>query len=138
MLFCSRTATRLVAALLFMATAVAAANFTITVFQPASYTLTPTAADQMAALSSAIQQASAAGSDLLVCPELYHSGYNLNLRSLAEPRNGPSFMIVASLARKYNQGVQSQHSVDVCRIGCIAYHGVRLGCLVYSPGCTGH
>jgi predicted amidohydrolase len=102
MLFCSRTATRLVAALLFMATAAAAKNFTITVFQPASYTLTPTAADQMAALSSAIQQASAAGSDLLVCPELYHSGYNFNLRSLAEPRNGPSFMIVASLARKYN------------------------------------
>ena len=107
MLVCSR-AQFVVAALLFIATATAVAastlpdNFTITVFQPASFTLTPTAADHMAALSAAIQQASAAGSDLLVCPELYNSGYNLNLRSLAEPRNGPSYTIVANLARKYN------------------------------------
>ena len=87
------------------ATASLPANFTVTVFQPASYTLTPTPASHMAALTAAIREASAAGSDLLVCPELYNAGYNYGIQLQAEPRDGPSYKVVAALALTYSINV---------------------------------
>ena len=60
------------------------AAFTVTVFQPASYSLTANVSEQLAALRVALAAASAAGSNLLVCPELYAQGYGLSAPFAAE------------------------------------------------------
>ena len=59
-----------------------ALNYThlnVTMFQPSPHTLTPTKEYNLNLLESAAINASAAGSQLLILPELFLSGYNLNL-----------------------------------------------------------
>src|SRR6478609_4759280 len=54
-------------------------------------------------LAGAAQHASAAGVALLICPEMYLTGYNIGTdaaRRLAEPSDGPSAQAVAEMARK--------------------------------------
>jgi predicted amidohydrolase len=76
--------------------------FTVTVFQPVSTTLTPKVADHMAALQVAVQAAAAAGSDMVVCPELYATGYTASAVLHAEPRHGPSYTAAQRFARESN------------------------------------
>lgn len=78
------------------------ATFTVSVFQPAVYTLTPTRAEQYAALRVAMSSAASAGSSVLVCPELYSGGYNPLAAFEGEPRGGPSFTAAAALAAEFN------------------------------------
>jgi len=77
-------------------------QFTVTVFQPHLQSLTPGKEAQMAALANATAHAAAAGSDLLVCPELYLTGYNLLAVEEAEPRGGPSYAAASDLAKTHN------------------------------------
>jgi 5-aminopentanamidase len=52
-------------------------------------------------LTRVVEHASAAGADLLICPEMYLTGYNIGTdaaRRLAEPRDGPSAHAVAEMA----------------------------------------
>lgn len=79
--------------------------FGITVFQPKMTTLTPTKASQLAALNTAAAAAGAAGSLVLVVPELYLTGYNLAAVNGAEPANGPSFQAVRQIAAKHNVSI---------------------------------
>ena len=54
-------------------------------------------------LAGAAQHASAAGVALLICPEMYLTGYNIGTdaaRRLAEPSDGPSAQAVAEMARE--------------------------------------
>jgi len=54
-------------------------------------------------LARVVERASAAGVALLICPEMYLTGYNIGTdaaRRLAEPRDGPSANAVAEMARK--------------------------------------
>ena len=94
-------------ALLSAAAAAAAAaalppTFRITIFQPAAASLLPSKASLAAALRSAVAAAAAAGSSLLVCPELYSTGYNPAALLGGEPRGGPSYAAAAALAREFN------------------------------------
>ena len=77
-------------------------TFTITMFQPASYNLTPTRSEHLAALRGAMSSAAAAGSSLLLCPELYSTGYNPAAPFEGEPRGGPSYAAAGALAAEFN------------------------------------
>jgi predicted amidohydrolase len=77
----------------------------ITVFQPLMTTLTPSKADQLSRLTSAFQMAASAHSLVLIVPELYLTGYNLNAPFNAEPEDGPSIATVRSMAMQYNQSI---------------------------------
>lgn len=77
-------------------------TFTLTIFQPASFTLSPTRAEHLGALRGALSSAAAAGSSLLVCPELYSTGYNPAAAFEGEPRGGPSYAAAGALAAEYN------------------------------------
>jgi predicted amidohydrolase len=95
------------AAFLLLASFTAVANsyppsFTVSVFQPASFTLTPTKAQHMAGLHDALSNAAASGSSLLVCPELYNTGYNPTALFEGEPRGGPSYTAAGALAAQFN------------------------------------
>jgi omega-amidase len=48
------------------------------------------------------QQASAAGADLLVLPEMCASGFTMDADKFAEPPNGPSFRALAALASEHH------------------------------------
>lgn len=76
--------------------------FTVTVFQPHLQSLSPGKEAQLAALANATMHAAAAGSDLLVCPEMYLTGYNLLAVEEAEPRGGPSYAAASALAKAHN------------------------------------
>jgi predicted amidohydrolase len=56
----------------------------------------------MAALQVAVQAAAAAGSDMVVCPELYATGYTASAVLHAEPRHGPSYTAAQRFARESN------------------------------------
>ena len=77
-------------------------TFTLTVFQPASFTLSPTREQHLAALRIAMTSAAAAGSSLLVCPELYATGYNPLAAFEGEPRGGPTYSAAGALAAEFN------------------------------------
>lgn len=79
--------------------------FTLTVFQPQLTTLSPTKESQLAALETAVAAASAAHANLIVVPELYLTGYNLDAALAPEPRGGPSYSRVAAMARAHNISV---------------------------------
>jgi len=71
----------------------------VAIFQCAAGGLDPTR--RLAKLSAALDDPAGAAADLLVCPELFMSGYNVGdaLQRYAEPCNGPFAKAVASLAR---------------------------------------
>jgi len=56
----------------------------------------------MAALRDALSAAAEAGSNLLVCPELYSTGYNPTVPFEGEPRGGASFTQAGALAAEFN------------------------------------
>ena len=76
--------------------------FPLTVFQPVGASLLPSKPALAASLRAAAASASAAGSLLLVLPELYSTGYTPGAVLGAEPRGGPSYAAAASLAREFN------------------------------------
>lgn len=69
-------------------------HFNVTLFQPRPLSLTPTKDYQLNLLENAAKNASEAGAQLLMLPELYLSGYNFNLinTSYIEPILGPSIL----------------------------------------------
>ncbi len=58
-------------------------------------------AAQLASLAAAAGAAAGAGARIVVCPELYMTGYNIGarIRTLAEPQGGPFMAAVAGIAR---------------------------------------
>lgn len=94
---------------LFLATcyfhAANATLFNFTVFQPKVESLSPTKEYQLNLLRNGIIKAKKNYSQLIVLPELFLSGYNLNLlktQEFAETINGPSYNTVVSLANEFN------------------------------------
>lgn len=81
------------------------ASFQITVLQPKMTSLKVNKTAQLALLDSAAAAAAAAGSNVLVCPELYLSGYNLGVVHEHEVRGGPSYAAVQSMAVKHNVSI---------------------------------
>lgn len=77
-------------------------TFTLTVFQPKLTTLSPSIPSQLAALRDAAAAASAASSNLLVVPELYLTGYNLDAALSPEPHGGPHFTAASEIAAEFN------------------------------------
>ena len=77
----------------------------VAVFQSPSGGLA--AEDRLGRLGAAMAQAAADGAALLVCPELYMSGYNIGdaIPERAEPADGPFAMAAAGLARRHDIGV---------------------------------
>lgn len=63
--------------------------------------LTPNKSARLAELDVAAAAAAAANSNVLVVPELFLTGYNLEAPFVAEPIDGPSIAIAASIAVKY-------------------------------------
>ncbi|MCB5945681.1 carbon-nitrogen hydrolase family protein [Acidocella sp. KAb 2-4] len=57
-------------------------------------------AANLAALSGTARAAAAAGATLLLTPECWLSGYNVEGAAGAEPANGPAFTAIAALARE--------------------------------------
>jgi predicted amidohydrolase len=64
-------------------------------------------ADRLERLGSAMAEAAADGAGLLVCPELYMSGYNIGdaIMARAEAADGPFARAVATLARRHGIAV---------------------------------
>ncbi len=64
-------------------------------------------AANLAAVDGAAAEASHAGADLLVCPEMAVSGYNIGAlaRERAEPSDGPISVHVADTARRHNLAI---------------------------------
>lgn len=62
-----------------------------------------TVADRLDRLGAAMAEAAADGAGLLICPELYMSGYNVGdaMPARAEPADGPFAQAVAGLARRH-------------------------------------
>jgi predicted amidohydrolase len=77
----------------------------ISVFQSPSGSLG--VAERLERLSLAMASAASDGAGLLICPELYMSGYNIGkaLVERAEPANGPFAVSVADLARRHGIAV---------------------------------
>ena len=73
----------------------------IAVFQSPSGTLA--AGDRLATLDNAMRLAAADGAGLLICPELYMSGYNIGdaIAECAEKADGPFARAAAELARRH-------------------------------------
>ena len=69
-------------------------------FQPAASTSTTREA-HFAALRAAMASAAAANSSLLVCPELYSTGYSPAAPFEGEPRGGPSYAAAGALAAEF-------------------------------------
>lgn len=77
----------------------------VAIFQSPSGGLDPE--DRLDRLGAAMARASADGAELLVCPELYMSGYNIgdSIPERAEAADGPFAMAAAELARRHDIGV---------------------------------
>jgi predicted amidohydrolase len=76
-------------------------TFTLTVFQPATFSFAPTRAQQLAALRAAMASAAGANSSLVLCPELFSTGYNPTVPFEGEPRGGPSYTAAGALAAEF-------------------------------------
>lgn len=86
--------------------------FLVTVFQAQSSTLFANVSEQLTALRAALSAASAAGSDLLICPELYTTGYGLGAPLSAEPRGGRSYTAAAAMAAAANVALVYTYTED--------------------------
>ena len=77
----------------------------VAVFQSPSGGLV--AGDRLDRLGAAMAEAAADGAGLLICPELYMSGYNIGdaIPERAEAADGPFATAAAELARRHNIGV---------------------------------
>lgn len=62
-------------------------------------------AANLAALSHTVQTAQAAGARLLLCPECWLGGYNVDVAAGAEPADGPSAATIATLAREHGLAI---------------------------------
>ncbi|MDR3717879.1 MAG: carbon-nitrogen hydrolase family protein [Bryobacteraceae bacterium] len=62
-------------------------------------------AANLAALSRTARAAAAAGAELLLCPECWLGGYNVDVAAGAEPADGPSAATIAALAREHNLAI---------------------------------
>lgn len=80
-------------------------TFLLTVFQPRLSTLSPSPASQLQSLRDAAAAASAAHSNLLVVPELYLTGYNLDAALSPEPSGGPRFAEAGAIAAEHNVSI---------------------------------
>jgi predicted amidohydrolase len=98
------TALRAAAAMLGAASALAD-TFLLTVFQPKIDTLAPTIDSQMQSLARAAAEASAAHANLLVVPELFMTGYNLDAALASEPRNGTRYAAAGAIAAANNVSI---------------------------------
>ncbi|WP_213878580.1 carbon-nitrogen hydrolase family protein [Pseudomonas sp. dw_358] len=71
----------------------------------ALYQCLPRPLDVAGNLQRLEEQARAAKADLLVCPEMFLTGYNIGLQAasrLAEPADGPSMQRIAQMAREHD------------------------------------
>ena len=98
-------APRLASACFLVAALVIASGFQITIFQPRLTTLAPNKESQLTLLEAAAVEAAAAGSNVLVIPELYLTGYNLRAEFGAEVRGGPSYTRVQAMAVQHNVSI---------------------------------
>lgn len=87
------------------ATAAAPRTFILSVLQPRMTTLTPSVDDQLAALDAAAAAAAVAHSNLLVVPELYLTGYNIDAALAPEPRGGPRYAAAGAIAAAHNVSI---------------------------------
>ncbi|MBC8268894.1 MAG: carbon-nitrogen hydrolase family protein [Rhodospirillaceae bacterium] len=73
----------------------------VAIFQPVAREETPSA--RLDRLEAQLVEAGANAFDLLLCPELFLSGYDVGdkIREFAEPASGPSLARVGVLAKKY-------------------------------------
>jgi predicted amidohydrolase len=72
-------------------------------------------------------EAAGAGADLLICPEMFLSGYNIGAGAaahLAEPADGPAFATAAAIARK--AGLALLYGYPEQGAGGAVYNAVRL------------
>jgi len=74
----------------------------VAIFQPDARDDTPGA--RLERVEARLDEAGAGAYDLMLCPELYLSGYDVGprVRQCAEPADGPSLRHVAYLAEKYD------------------------------------
>jgi predicted amidohydrolase len=77
-------------------------SFLLTVFQHKLDTLAPTKDSQMQSLARAAAEASAAHANLLVVPELFLTGYNLDAVVVPEPRGGEHYAAAGKIAAANN------------------------------------
>lgn len=72
----------------------------VAIYQYAARPETP--AERVERLAGVVGNLYGKGTDLLICPELFTSGYNIGaaVRELAEPREGPALARLAKLARE--------------------------------------
>ena len=78
----------------------------VAIYQYAGRDETP--ADRVARLGSRLEALGAGTTDLVLCPELFLSGYNIGsslVRGRAEPVDGPSAKAIAELARRYRTAI---------------------------------
>jgi predicted amidohydrolase len=64
-------------------------------------------ADRIVRLAGVLEQLGAGTTDLVVCPELFLSGYNIGarVRDRAETSDGPSARAIAALARRFDTAI---------------------------------
>lgn len=108
-------------------------------------------AANLAALSRIAQAAAAAGATLLLCPECWLGGYNVDVAAGAEPADGPSATAIAAIARKHGLAIaygyaERAEGAIYNSATVIGPDGLRLGhyrkthlfgdfeCQTYSPG----
>jgi 5-aminopentanamidase len=73
----------------------------VAIYQPTAREETPSA--RLDRLEAQLDAAGAGSFDLMLCPELFLSGYDVGdkIRQYAEPAGGPSLVRVSGLAKKY-------------------------------------
>jgi len=80
--------------------------------------------ESLAALGPAAEEAAAAGARLLICPEMFLTGYNIpGIRELAEPSDGPAASEVARIAKA--AGIAVLYGYPECD-GDATYNSVQL------------
>src|SRR5438270_14014827 len=78
-------------------------------------------------LARAAGEARSRGADLLVCPEMFLTGYNIGggaVARLAEPRDGPAAGAVAEIARA--TGVAIVYGYPELAAGEVVFNAVQL------------
>ena len=80
-------------------------SFLLTVFQPQLTTLSPSSSTLLSSLRDAAAAASAAHSNLLVVPELFLTGYNLDAALSPEPLGGPRYSEASAIAAEHNVSI---------------------------------
>jgi nitrilase len=80
-------------------------------------------AANLAALGATARAAAAAGATLLLTPECWLSGYNVDVALAAEPAEGPSAAAIAALARATGLAIAYGYAE---RAGAVAYNSVAV------------